>query len=175
MNVYIWGLNKKCDLFRNMLERDENINFKGYLSDRKQCFKYIGGAPVNLLSESAVADCDAVIYVGDKRLNLKTLPSYIKQKVVDSSLFAIPNFDLKKYLQIVREKWCIVSEDCWGGLFYDFMKMEFTSPFINIAIPDEDYYRLLYHLPNCLGITPIIDKEEDLTGYATAKFLWGGG
>lgn len=168
VTVLIWGFGKKLDLFLNILLHNDSINILGIVSERKQCFSYFSGIPV--LTETEIKDIEFdIILLTDKKIRNRCKDSRIKEKMIDENVFSIPGFNLERYLKIRKEKWCIVSEDCWGGLCYSYLQMPFTSPFINTDIPLEDYYVLLHNLAYYLKCELEIFEEESLNGYAKGK------
>jgi uncharacterized protein (DUF1919 family) len=66
-----------------------------------------------------------------------------KEKIVTAKVFSLPNFDISKYIEIKRSKISIFSNNCWGGLTYNRLGMEFYSPFINMFEKDGDYLKIL--------------------------------
>ncbi len=51
--------------------------------------------------------------------------------------------DLERYQSIVENPPTIFANNCWGGLTYHSLGLEFTSPLINMFERDEDYIRFL--------------------------------
>lgn len=66
-----------------------------------------------------------------------------EEKIISHKVFMLPNFDLKKYIEIKKNIPTIFANNCWGGLTYNKLGLEFTSPLINMFETDEDYLKLL--------------------------------
>ena len=66
-----------------------------------------------------------------------------KWKIVSYKVFQLTNLDLKKYMEIRKNPPTIFANNCWGGLTYNKLGLEFTSPLINMFESDEDYLKLL--------------------------------
>ena len=66
-----------------------------------------------------------------------------KRKIISYKALQLPNLDIKKYLEIRRKPPTIFANNCWGGLIYNKLGLEFTSPFINMFESDEDYLKFL--------------------------------
>ena len=49
-----------------------------------------------------------------------------------------------------NKQFSIVSNDCWGGVIYERLQMQYTTPFVGLMIMAPDYIRLLRELPRLL-------------------------
>ncbi|MGB4659210.1 MAG: DUF1919 domain-containing protein [Mobilitalea sp.] len=65
------------------------------------------------------------------------------EKLISYRVFTLPNFNLQTYLEIRESKPTIFSNNCWGGITYHHLKLEFTSPLINMYENSRDYIKLL--------------------------------
>lgn len=64
---------------------------------------------------------------------------------------------LQSILSMSREQGkeiSIISNNCWGGITYHYLGIENKSPFINLAIDDEDYIKIVNNLDYYLDLTP---------------------
>lgn len=65
------------------------------------------------------------------------------QKIIYGSLFKDYTIHLNTYLKFRSLNYSIITESCYGGFFYHRLKMQFNTPFINMRISSEDYFKLL--------------------------------
>lgn len=65
-----------------------------------------------------------------------------RSKVILANLFQQAYFDLKRWIAVQESKVSIISDNCWGGITYHSLGLEFLSPFINLFLESEDYLRL---------------------------------
>lgn len=63
-----------------------------------------------------------------------------ENKVVLDRTVCIPLFTLEKYNKLRRSKLSILSMNCWGGLIYNKMGLEFLSPTINMRTGNEEQF-----------------------------------
>ena len=66
-----------------------------------------------------------------------------RSKVILASIFQQAYFDLKRWIAVQESKVSIISDNCWGGITYHSLGLEFLSPFINLFLESGDYLRLL--------------------------------
>lgn len=66
-----------------------------------------------------------------------------RECIIKSDVVNNPLFDINKYLNILKNKPTIFSNNCWGGLTYHQLGLEFNSPLINLWFWDDDYIKFL--------------------------------
>lgn len=66
--------------------------------------------------------------------------------IVPIKVMSLPGFDFEKYKSIRRTTPTIISPNCWGGITYNSLQLEFKSPFINMFESHEDYLKLCRNL-----------------------------
>lgn len=54
----------------------------------------------------------------------------------------------------------IISNDCWGGFLYRYLKLPFHTPFIGLFVMPEDFVSLLEHPERVVGELRFIPKSE---------------
>lgn len=168
MQIVIFGLGRKLDLFLNICSK-LGANIVGIVSFREQVFRSIDGIPVFKIDELYNISYDLILIQDKALIKDESIDKTIREKMVDETLFYIPHFDLEKYMEVRKNKWFIISEDCWGGMAYSFLQIPFTSPFININIPTNDYYKMLDRLEYFLKTEIDILRDEDISGYAIGQ------
>ncbi|OLA61845.1 MAG: hypothetical protein BHW48_03045 [Roseburia sp. CAG:10041_57] len=65
--------------------------------------------------------------------------------VISYKIFRLPKINIKKYLEIKKNPPTIFVNNCWGGLTYHQLGLEFYSPFINMFESDVDYLKFLHN------------------------------
>ncbi len=122
------------------------------------------GAP-----EWETADCVLVCTEKhfDEDLNEVISIGVAREKLIPCCLLSINGFSFSRYMQLSRSRVSILSNCCWGGLTYNYFKLPFLSPTINLLITDDDYILFLEHLDQMLDTEPVFSRmdynsEEDI-------------
>lgn len=82
------------------------------------------------------------------------------QNIIPGNVFEIPNFDFKKYEQLVKNPPSIISRHCWGGLLLNQLGLKFNTPFINLFLFDEDFNKLARNFDYYINQELQFEKEE---------------
>ncbi len=64
-------------------------------------------------------------------------------KIVPCEVMTLLGFDFMKYRKIKESTPTIFSPNCWGGITYNQLGLEFRSPLMNMWESDEDYLKFL--------------------------------
>lgn len=62
--------------------------------------------------------------------------------------------------RLKNNKLSIISNDCWGGFMYRYLKLPFNSPFIGLFVMPEDFVRILQNPEMLKGEMRFIKKSE---------------
>lgn len=196
----VWGLGKDYNQLISVLKyyiACGNIDVVGVTSNQKlysvvDGFNYV--EPKNILQ----MNFDFIIVASIKKfteIKKDILKLNIPEsKILSMKAFFIPEFDLDKYLQVKKSGISIFAINCWGGLTYNRLGLEFKTPFINMSESVDDYLKIMnnskYYLDcplrfKCEGIEPHLKtkypicqlEEVDLhfnhyVSYEQAKELW---
>jgi len=164
--VIIWGTGKDYDQFIPYIELEKykgNLEIIGVTSN-DGWLSSIGGysfIPKNRISDTLY---DYIIVASttffDEIRQECRLYGINMERVLHGAVFKIPYFDFERYLQVKESKITIVSNNCWGGYLYNLLKLPFTSPFINTAVSEEHYVRLIKNLPEYLQL-PLEDTKSN--------------
>ena len=89
--------------------------------------------------------------------------------VLPVEIFGILDFDFLGYIKLLNSKPSIISFNCWGGLTYSYLHMEFYSPTINTRFENEEsYLKFISNLDHYLT-TELIEAgteyEEEIGEY----------
>ncbi len=149
IRAIVWGLGKEFNRYFNLLQYHEmkgNLQIVGVTAsstDYAVCGIYEFIPPVGIDGKRY----DVIIVTSAK--NYKCIVESGKKLGLSDELFIpvqvleIPKIDLNKYLRLKRNGLSIISQNCWGGLVYHYLGLQFTSPFINMAVSEDDMLKLM--------------------------------
>ena len=163
----IWGTGRTFNQYINLLKYHEilkNIIVIGVIS-KSTMFENIYG--YKCLSKNKIRSIlfDIVIYMGaeEKFQEAKTemIALGIEQnKIIMYKALTIPDLNMTKYMELISNTPTIFSNDCWGGLVYNRLGLEFSSPFINMYENGEDYIKFLEKPEKYLAAPLQLEKQE---------------
>lgn len=159
--VVIWGTGLCYESFFNSLKLQEligSIKILAIISDDKDIKKSVDGYPCLPLTDALLLDFDycllamdntKVIYQSIEQLGLTGLTKdmFIPMRVLD-----IPNFDFRKYIAIKESNVSILSSNCWAGVCYHRLGLEFLSPTINMFFNCHDFIKFMKDLDYYLSL-----------------------
>lgn len=70
-----------------------------------------------------------------------------------------------------NEHFCIISQNCIGGVMYHDLGLEFTSPFINCLVKGDNMVRLCSEPERYLSMKPCIERFEESLAYPRHPIL----
>lgn len=117
----------------------------------------IDGIPcVDIYASTISLDFDCCLILNDKyRAEVSNL---LHKPIIPASTLYIPGFTLDKYLRLLQKPPSIISQNCFGGLLYHYLGLEFKSPFINLYTDDKDFIKLCKNLKTYLAKDLIFEK-----------------
>ena len=156
-NLEVIGFTSKIDIYKE---------FYGY--------KYIPEndiQPHNTDFILALADNNDYKYITEKALSL----GFKQDQIISPKVIKHPSFDINKYSNILKHKPTIFVNNCWAGITYNSLGLQFNSPFINMFISDRDYINFLKD-PHTYIDSPIeflrweeVSQPSEITRFPTAK------
>ena len=69
-----------------------------------------------------------------------------KSKLIPIRVLSIPNIDFNEYIKLKNSDLTIFSRNCWAGLCYHRLGLEFLSPTINMFESENDFNKLMLNL-----------------------------
>ncbi len=69
-----------------------------------------------------------------------------KSKFIPIKVLAIPNFNFSEYVAVKTSNISIISSNCFGGIVYNTLGLEFLSPTIDLNLNDTDFIKLANNL-----------------------------
>lgn len=150
MKCLVWGTGIIYSQNINILKYYEllgNIKIVGVTSNN-MLFAEVLGYPSIYKENIKDVFFDVVIVMGEGKVFREIVDDAMeigidKWKMISYKVFQLPGFNLVKYLILKKNPPTIFANNCWGGLTYHKLGLEFTSPFINMFESDSDYLKLL--------------------------------
>lgn len=149
----IWGYGKTYNQNLNLVKYQEiqnHIKIVG-ITGENIYHKSIDGYPVVSIWELDMVNFDYLVIAAEKYYREiceeATKLGIERNTIIDIRAFGIPNFDFRKYIKLIEPRISIIANNCWGGVVYHLLRMQFQSPFINMFVTDKDYIKLLKNLP----------------------------
>lgn len=150
MRCLIWGTGIVYSQNFNCIKYQElsgNIQVIGVTSNTT-VFKEILGYPYVYKENIKDLDFDIVIVMGDKLVFSEIKEEAMKlgiseKKIISYKVLLLSNLNMEKYVEIKKNPPTIFANNCWGGLTYNRLGLEFNSPLINMFESDEDYIKFL--------------------------------
>lgn len=152
--VIIWGCGLDFDLFYNsiMLQAlQQKISIVAIISNGEpglNC-RLINGVIKDIPDNLQKYKYDLII-VASKSKFYAIQEEAIKRtgisadKIVRGDLFLLPEFDIIKYLKIVKNTPSLICNTCLGGFIYHSLGLNFSTPYVNLRPhSDDDYLTLL--------------------------------
>ncbi len=150
--VIIWGTGEIYNRYINSLklqEKSGHIEVVG-ITDRDGFYKYLDGYKFIEKDQIDVKEIDYVIVATetycDEVIATAQKLGFGRECIFPIRVFSMPCFNFEKYVELVHSHISIFANDCWGGLTYHSLALQFRSPLINMFESDEDYLKLLSDL-----------------------------
>lgn len=156
----IWGYGRvfyeNFQLFK-FYEKDQ-ITIK-CITGATSSFSNIMGYPL-IAKERIVKDqYDLVIIASDTHYKEIVCEAekigFSEQEIISYRALKIPGLIISKYLELINNPPSIISINCWGGLTYHQLGMQFYSPTINMFFSQESYLEFAENIHSVID-EPII-------------------
>lgn len=85
------------------------------------------------------------------------------KRIINGEIFHQPLFDFKRYAALIENPVTILSDDCWGGMVYHRLNLEFSSPLINIRWDAKEFVKFVQKPLFYLGTELTMERESDFT------------
>lgn len=146
--IYIYGAGSDYNRFASYLNiyRDR-LEVLGIITTKPQTFDKIDGYSVSVIDDIFLDDFDFIILASRqfwREMFEKCIELGIEEeKIIRSSVFELPMFDLDGYVRLKQEKVSILSNYCLGGLVYKELGLKMLSPTINMICNGADFFKFL--------------------------------
>lgn len=174
--VILWGTGKTFNHYINLIKYHEiinNIKVVGVVSNTT-VFADVAGYRYIDKKEIAKYKFDIVIYFGDEK-KIKEMKEEAKsvgiceEKIVLYKMLTVQNLNVEKYMELVKNPPTIFANNCWGGVVYNRLGLEFSSPLVNMYESDEDYIKFLKNPKKYLD-APLLLEQEIYSEYVNGSF-----
>lgn len=165
--ILIWGIGNRYNELKNIIDFEVlkgNIEIVAMVS-RDKYANYVDGKKVIDKNEIENYEYDYIVIFAEKFAEIKDEILTLgigREKIIDGSIFKIPCFDFSRYSSLIENPVTIISDDCWGGMIYKYLKLKATSPFRNLEILQVDYIKLLSDLEYYLNSTLELEREGNV-------------
>lgn len=170
--VIIWGIGNEYESIINQIKFEMlkgNMVVEALVS-RDIVTPYFDGFPVihkeelNRLEFNYCIISSAPLYESIEEEAIKAgIP---KGKLINGKVFKLPDFDFKKYINLMENPVTILSDDCWGGYVYNLLGLQFSSPTINIAWRKNSYIKFVKKLDDYLEQPLLMLREGNIRNNA---------
>lgn len=158
--VLIWGLGSKYNFYINAIKYCElvgnEIEIIG-VTDANIRYFCLDGYPFISLNRISPDNVDYIVVTSENTLSeisvQAKLLGFSEDALILGKVFCIPGFQFGKYRELLHSKISIIANNCWGGLVYHALGLKFLSPFINVSVPEESYFKILGDLKYYLSCT----------------------
>lgn len=96
-----------------------------------------------------------------------------KRQIIDGRILHIPLFDFSQYAALIENPVTILSDDCWSGFAYNYLRLPFTTPLINIWWSCEEYMKFIQDPLFYLSTELQMVKDGDLRKCAAPTGMLG--
>ncbi len=167
-NCLIWGISDEYTAHINQINFEVlkgNINILAMISKDKFS-SYIDGKKIIGKEDIIQYQYDYIIIFNKVRFQeIKDEAMKLgvpDKKIMNGSIFHIPNFDFLKYTSLIENPKTIISDDCFAAYIYHYLNLEFASPFILFYFEDKDYIKLLQNMDYYLEQELSREQDSDI-------------
>ena len=152
--VVIWGDSTEYDRYARSFAYEiakGNMKIKAITFNEEGIMGCLDGITLVPIDELIHIDFDYLIDMNDEEeeqtvLHILELLHIPRDKRIPARVFLLPAFDIKKWVKVKENRVSLISNNCWGGMTYHSLELQFLSPFINLFVLEEDYLKLLENL-----------------------------
>lgn len=148
-NVLIWGTGREYNNYFNcirLLELKGQISIVGITSNDKDINTSIDNYPFVQKEDINSLDFDYCIVAMANMLSVIKEAENLgieKSKLIPIRVLSIPNIDFNEYIKLKNSFLTIFSPNCWAGICYHKLGLEFLSPTINMWENVDDFNKLM--------------------------------
>lgn len=154
LRCILWGIGKVFFQSINVVKYHElrgNLKILGITSN-KTSFKEIVDWQVVNTEKLIHMEFDLLIVMAEKsfaNIRKEAITMGIKkEKIISYRALNIPQINFNDYITLLRNPVSIFANNCWGGMTYHSLGLQFYSPFVNLFLSDEDYIKFLSNPQN---------------------------
>ncbi len=87
-----------------------------------------------------------------------------EDKIINGAVMTLPLFDFNRYIQLIKHRITILSDDCWGGYVYHRLGMCFYSPLVNINWQKHEFLKFAQKPEYYLKQSLKMEREGNIRG-----------
>lgn len=92
----------------------------------------------------------------------KAIKPIVDDRIIDSDLLYTPGFDFLRYIELREKGISIISNNCWGGYAYHYLRLPVKTPFVNMWMNPSDCMKVINNLQYYLNEKlKIVDSGYD--------------
>ncbi len=111
---------------------------------------FIDGYKIIRASELSDMEFDYCLFAQGEA-NIAEATKYMpRNKIIPIDVLKVPYFNFARYDKLKKNPVSIISANCWGGICYHYLGLEFTSPTINLWIERNEFNRFANNLEDYL-------------------------
>lgn len=158
LNIIIWGTGKEYNRCFNLIKYFEltgEISVLGVMSDDKEIKNTLDGYRFYNKNQVRNVEFDYCLVAIQNMGNILAEATELgisRQKLIPSRVLEIPYFNFEKYIRLKKEGLSILSVNCWAGICYHYLALEFQSPTINMFFSPSDFNKLIANLDYYLSL-----------------------
>ena len=152
-NILIWGTGHEYNHYFNcirLLELKDQISIVGITSNDKDINTSIDDYPFVQKEDINSLDFDycivAIANMSPLIINEAESLGIEKSKLIPIRVLSIPNIDFNEYIKLKNSHLTIFSPNCWAGVCYHRLGLEFLSPMINMFEDRDDFNKLMLNI-----------------------------
>lgn len=138
--VIIWGTGETYNEYLNLIKYEEmkgSIAVVAITSNETYIRNYLDGIPFICKNEISKCEYDYCLVAIKNPDIIKIKKEALElgisvEKIIPIRVLSIPYFDFKKYIDLKKSNLSIICSNCWGGVVYNKLGLEFLSPTINM-------------------------------------------
>lgn len=174
-NVVIWGTWIDYSKYINLIKYEEkkgNIRIVGISSNNDYYVKVDG---ISFISKETLANIlynslykiDYIIITDNDNDKFMQTFNWLKnckfdpEKIIKAEVFSIPGFDFNKYVNLKRQNFSIIANNCCGGIISHQLGLQQLSPFVNMYLLDDDYIKLLQNFNEYMRYDPVYLEQKE--------------
>lgn len=152
-NILIWGTGYEYNNYFNnirLLELKGQISVVGITSNDKEINTFIDNYP--FVHKENIKSLNFDYCIVAMRGNIPHIINEAeslgieKSKLIPIRALSIPNIDFNEYIKLKKSDLTIFSRNCWAGLCYHRLGLEYLSPTINMWEKEDDFNKLMLNL-----------------------------
>lgn len=181
--VVIWGTGQRYNEFRQRIRCAVDLgemNVIGVTSD-DNWYRSLDGFRFIPKLELMAVPFDYVLVAESGTAFQKARQEYAslggeREKLLVIDVLNASGFTFPQYVELYRSKLTIIANECWGGLTYHRLHLEFRTPLINMFELDEEYLDLLRDFDRRikLPLEYVRDEHEAIHDIDYPVFSLGG-